>query len=104
MVDKIKFVIKVTAKIPAWRQGNVPFPSARFWHDVVLLRHAIQYSILSCLHWTVFTSHTHWRLTGMGTAVTPLHDMVSPAHTAMHTLGPASVTSDIREREREREK
>lgn len=55
--------------------------------------------ILSCLHWTVFTSHTHWRLTGMGTAVTHCSMWWCPRPT-VHTLGPASVTSDIRERER----
>lgn len=90
MVDKIKFIIKVTAKIPAWRQGNVPFPSARFWHNVVLLRHAMQtyvvMSALDCVAWALQS------LTALRGALCP--------RPRVHTLGPPSVTSDIRERER----
>ena len=86
MVDKIKFVIKVTAKIPAWRQGNVPFPSARFWHTVMLLRHAMQtYIVMSAL----CSRLSHSLATGVDTA----HYVVCPRPDT--DTGPASV----RERE-----
>ena len=69
MVNKVKFIVKITAKIPAWRQGNVPFPSARFWHSAMLLRHAMHPSMVCDTVFTLLTLTRDWS-PGRGTADT----------------------------------